>query len=50
LTLEIVRPRHLVRILHQIYALANVFAVRVVPDGVIKPEEYLPNTSLYRPE
>ena len=50
LTLEIVRPRQLVRILHQIYALANVFAVRVVPEGVIKPDEYLPNSSLYRPE
>ena len=50
LTLEIVRPRQLVRILHQIYALANVFALRVVPDGVIKPDEYLPNNSLYRPE
>jgi RelA/SpoT family (p)ppGpp synthetase len=33
LCLEVVEPRQAVRILHQIQALANVFSVRVLPDG-----------------
>ncbi|MBK8988027.1 MAG: hypothetical protein IPM39_18485 [Chloroflexi bacterium] len=33
LTLEVLRPRQLVRILHQIHALPNVFDLRCLPDG-----------------
>jgi GTP pyrophosphokinase len=50
LSTEIVRPRHLVRILHQIQALANVYEVQILRGGPppVK-EDYLP-PSLYRPE
>jgi GTP pyrophosphokinase len=50
LSLEIVHPRQLIRILHQIQALANVTHGQVVP-GVppTSKEEYLPPT-MYRPE
>lgn len=49
LGLEVVRPRQLVRILHQIQALANVYAVRSLPDG--PPQNLkLPTTTLYKPE
>jgi GTP pyrophosphokinase len=50
LSLEIVHPRQLIRILHQIQALANVTHGQVVP--AVPPtskEEYLPPT-MYRPE
>ncbi|PID86731.1 MAG: hypothetical protein CSA11_00005 [Chloroflexi bacterium] len=33
LTLEILRPRQLVRILHQVQALPNVFSLHCLPDG-----------------
>jgi hypothetical protein len=49
LTLEVVRPRQWVRILHQIQALANVFSVKSFP-GKIRPDEPLPAKSFYRPE
>ena len=49
LTLEIIRPRQLVRILHQIQALSNVFSVQSFPDTV-RFDEYQPAESFYRPE
>jgi GTP pyrophosphokinase len=48
LTMEVVRPRQLVRVLHQIHALANVFAVRCLPGhppsdtNTITSSRYLP--------
>ncbi len=49
LTIDIVTPRQLVRILHQMKALPNVFAVQsMLKKG--REEELLPATSLYRPE
>lgn len=49
LTLEVLRPRQLVRILHQIHALPNVFDLRCLPDG---PPEGPQNGAapLYLPE
>ena len=50
--LEIVRPRQLIRILHQIQALPNVISGKILPDGPLpssKEDTYLPPT-LYRPE
>ena len=49
LTLEVVHPRHLVRILHQIQALVNVYEVQILLDGPPDSQDYLP-ASLYRPE
>ncbi len=49
LTVDVVKPRQLVRILHQIQVLPNVFSVQSLPQGT-KEEELLPATSLYRPE
>lgn len=45
LTVEVIKPRQLVRILHQIQALANVFSVRALPKFNNEPTH-----SLYRPE
>ena len=49
LEVEVVRPRQLVRILHQIRALANVFFVGIV-DSFEEPDPLLPADSFYRPE
>lgn len=49
LEIEVLRPRQLVRILHQIRALANVFFVEMV-DSFFVPEPLLPADSFYRPE
>ncbi|MCB9419290.1 MAG: bifunctional (p)ppGpp synthetase/guanosine-3',5'-bis(diphosphate) 3'-pyrophosphohydrolase [Ardenticatenaceae bacterium] len=49
LTLEVLSPRQLVRVLHQIHALSNVSAVRCLHQGP-PPELNGPPTSLYRPE
>ena len=49
LEIEVLRPRQLVRILHQIRALANVFFVEIV-DSFFVPEPLLPADSFYRPE
>ncbi len=46
LTLEILRPRQLVRILHQVQALPNVFSLRCLPGGP-PPEINGGNGSLY---
>lgn len=49
LSLEIPGPRQLVRILHQIHAIANVYTVRRLPDGPPQPQaSQLP--TLYLPE
>jgi GTP pyrophosphokinase len=49
LTIDIVTPRQLVRILHQMKALPNVFAVQsTLKKG--REDDLLPATSLYRPE
>ena len=51
LTLEVISPRQLVRILHRIYALTNVFAVRCLRQG--PPSAAVNNSlpsSLYLPE
>ena len=51
ISLEIARPRQLVRVLHQIQALANVISGQILPDGPPAPpkEGHLPPT-FYRPE
>lgn len=49
LEIEVLRPRQLVRILHQIRALANVFFVEIV-DSFEEPDPLLPADSFYRPE
>ncbi len=49
LTVEVITPRQLVGILHQIYALANVYAVRCLQQGPPPAYNETP-TSLYRPE
>ncbi len=49
LTLEVFSPRQLVRVLHQIHALANVSAVRTLHQGPPPAFNGAP-TSLYRPE
>lgn len=49
LTVEVLRPRQLVRILHQIRALANVFFIEIV-DSFEDAEPLLPADSFYRPE
>lgn len=49
LSVEIVSPRQLVRILHQIHAIANVYAVRCLPGGPPQLGE-LPSNMLYKPE
>lgn len=50
LSLEIVHPRQLIRILHQIQALANVINGQVLPYGPpASKEEHVPST-MYRPE
>jgi GTP pyrophosphokinase len=48
-SIEVPGPRQLVRILHQIHAIANVFSVRCLPGGPPKMEPE-PTTSLYLPE
>lgn len=49
--LEVVGPRQLVRILHQIEALVNVKSVRCLPEGTPYPERTNKQTSVfYRPE
>lgn len=48
LTIEVVSPRQLVRVLHQMQALANVFSVQSTLDR--DRDNLLPATSLYRPE
>ncbi|MBK8904056.1 MAG: bifunctional (p)ppGpp synthetase/guanosine-3',5'-bis(diphosphate) 3'-pyrophosphohydrolase [Anaerolineaceae bacterium] len=49
LAVEVLRPRQLVRILHQIRALANVFFIEIV-DSFEAAEPLLPADSFYRPE
>ncbi len=49
LGVEVVRPRQLVRILHQVQAIANVFAVHCLPDGPPQNGDFSLNT-LYKPE
>ena len=49
LTLEVLSPRQLVRILHQVHALVNVSAVRCLHEGPPPVFNGAP-TSLYRPE
>lgn len=49
MTLEVVEPRQLVRILHQIEELPNVFFVQAFPENIAK-DNLLPPKSLYRPE
>jgi len=49
LSLEVVSPRQLVRILHQIQAIVNVFAVRCLPKGP-PTADGLPSSTLYLPE
>ncbi len=49
LTLELLTPRQLVRVLHQAHALANVYAVRCLQQGPPLVRNEVP-TSLYRPE
>lgn len=49
LDLEITTPRQLVRILHQVRALANVYRVRCLADNGYDDSELL-RPSLYRPE
>ncbi|MCP4418143.1 MAG: bifunctional (p)ppGpp synthetase/guanosine-3',5'-bis(diphosphate) 3'-pyrophosphohydrolase [Chloroflexi bacterium] len=49
LSVEVVRPRQLVRVLHQIRALANVFFVCIV-NSFETPDHLLPADSFYRPE
>jgi RelA/SpoT family (p)ppGpp synthetase len=49
LSIEVVQPRQLVRILHQIRALANVFLICIV-DSFEEPDDLLPADSFYRPE
>ncbi|MCP5100053.1 MAG: bifunctional (p)ppGpp synthetase/guanosine-3',5'-bis(diphosphate) 3'-pyrophosphohydrolase [Chloroflexi bacterium] len=48
-SLEVIRPRQLVRILHQIHALANVFEVQTVDSSLTTAHE-IDAKSLYRPE
>ena len=48
-TLEVVSPRLMVRILHQIQALANVFEVRTLKNH-ITPGHEIEASSMYRPE
>jgi (p)ppGpp synthase/HD superfamily hydrolase len=50
MSLEIVHPRQLIRILHQIQALANVIHSQVLPKPPLpSKDEYSPST-MYRPE
>ncbi|MCA9932536.1 MAG: bifunctional (p)ppGpp synthetase/guanosine-3',5'-bis(diphosphate) 3'-pyrophosphohydrolase [Ardenticatenaceae bacterium] len=49
LGVEVVRPRQLVRILHQIQAIANVFAVRCLPETPSQDESF-PTKMPYKPE
>ncbi|MCA9924765.1 MAG: bifunctional (p)ppGpp synthetase/guanosine-3',5'-bis(diphosphate) 3'-pyrophosphohydrolase, partial [Anaerolineales bacterium] len=48
-TLEVERPRQLVRILHQIQVLANVFEVRTLKNHIV-PGHDIEADSMYRPE
>jgi GTP diphosphokinase / guanosine-3',5'-bis(diphosphate) 3'-diphosphatase len=50
LTLEVLQPRQLVRILHQIHALPNVFDLRCLPDGPPPVQNGHGPASLYLPE
>jgi GTP pyrophosphokinase len=50
LTLEVVKPRQMVRILHQIQALHNIFSVQSFPTQSTFAKDLLPSNSLYRPE
>ena len=49
LSLEVIRPRQLVRILHQVHALANVFEVKTI-ERAMTPAHDIDAKSLYRPE
>jgi GTP pyrophosphokinase len=49
LDLEVTNPRQLVRILHQVRALVNVYRVRCLPDTTYDGNDLL-RPSLYRPE
>ena len=49
LSIEVERPRQLVRVLHQIRALSNVFLVNIV-DSFAEAGHLLPADSFYRPE
>jgi GTP pyrophosphokinase len=49
LSLEIVGPRQLVRLLHRVQAIVNVFAVRCLPKGV-PTDNNVSSSSLYLPE
>lgn len=50
LTLEILRPRQLVRILHQVQALPNVFSLRCLPGGPPPEQNGVSGSSYYHPE
>lgn len=52
LTVAVVQPRQLVRILHQVQALVNVFQVRALHGAHLleRPDDLYHNHSLYRPE
>ncbi|MCP4424072.1 MAG: bifunctional (p)ppGpp synthetase/guanosine-3',5'-bis(diphosphate) 3'-pyrophosphohydrolase [Chloroflexi bacterium] len=50
LTLEVSSPRQLVGMLHQIHALANVYAVRCLQQGPPPVSDNHSSISLYRPE
>jgi GTP pyrophosphokinase len=50
LTLEILRPRQLVRILHQVQALPNVFSLRCLPGGPPPEQNGANGLSYYLPE
>jgi guanosine-3',5'-bis(diphosphate) 3'-pyrophosphohydrolase len=50
LTLEILRPRQLVRILHQVQALPNVFSLRCLPGGPPPEQNGSGGSPYYHPE
>lgn len=50
LTLEILRPRQLVRILHQVQALPNVFSLHCLPGGPPPEQNGSEVSSYYHPE
>lgn len=50
LTLEILRPRQLVRILHQVQALPNVFSLRCLPGGPPSEQNGAGASPFYLPE
>jgi GTP pyrophosphokinase len=50
LSLEIDRPRQLIRILHQIQALANVISAQILPNGPSPSQDGYLAPTMYRPE